>query len=422
MELAANNQFAIIDPSFIVEFDTWNNPNNNDIVDDHIAILKDGSSDHNINSLQSPLSLGNVEDGLWHTVSFNWEPISQNFNVDFDGIQVATLNYDIIQNIFNGSNAVYWGFTATTGGSFNNQSFRFSNTSTFSPINDLVICEFDTVTINSPVTTDNYLWEPNVNISNNTTESPGFSPLVTSNYFFTGTNSFGCSVKDTFQLTVNNLPLVSAGTDQDVCIGDSITLNSSGNAASFTWDNSVIDGQIFEVNNTVNYILTGTSLDGCINTDTVLITALASPSTDAGNDINLCVNDSIQLQASGADNYLWSPNTFLSASNISNPWVIPTTNTTYILTGSLTNGCTKNDTINVSVNPLPVLTTSNDAVICEGDTIQISVFGGNTFNWISANNISNSSISNPQVWPTSTTTYKVLASDINICTGIDVTC
>ena len=50
----ANNQFAIIDPSFIVEFDTWNNQNNNDIVDDHIAILKDGSSNHNINSLTKP--------------------------------------------------------------------------------------------------------------------------------------------------------------------------------------------------------------------------------------------------------------------------------------------------------------------------------------------------------------------------------
>jgi gliding motility-associated-like protein len=410
-----NADFAIIDPSLIVEFDTWNNQIYNDINDDHIAILKDGSSDHNINSLLSPVSLGNIEDGAWHTISINWDPLSQNFTVNFDGVQVANLNYDIVQNIFSNNPAVYWGFTATTGGSNNNQSIRFTNTSAFSPINDLVICESDTVTINSPVITDNYLWEPNVDVSNNTAESPEFSPLVTSNYFFTGTNSFGCSVKDTFQLTVNNLPLVSAGTDQDVCIGDSITLNSSGNAASFTWDNSVIDGQIFEVNNTVNYILTGTSLDGCINTDTVLITALASPSTDAGNDINLCVNDSIQLQASGADNYLWSPNTFLSASNISNPWVIPTTNTTYILTGSLTNGCTKNDTINVAVNPLPVLTTSNDAVICEGDTIQISVFGGNTFNWISANNISNSSISNPQVWPTSTTTYKVLASDINTC-------
>ena len=42
---------------------------------------------------------------------------------------------------------VYWGFTATTGGSNNNQSVRFTNTSTFNPINDLVICETDTVTI-----------------------------------------------------------------------------------------------------------------------------------------------------------------------------------------------------------------------------------------------------------------------------------
>lgn len=411
----ANNQFAIIDPSFIVEFDTWNNQNNNDIVDDHIAILKDGSSDHNINSLLNPISLGNVEDGLWHTVSFNWNPVTQNFTVDFDGVQVATLNYDIIQNIFNGTNSVYWGFTATTGGSFNNQSIKFTNTSTFSPINDLVICENDTVTINPPVLTNSYLWTPNVSINDNTIESPNFNPSITTTYYFTGTNSFGCFIKDTFQITVNDLPTVNAGSDQTVCIGDSVTLNASGNALNFAWDNSIVDGQIFEVINTQNYILTGTSSDGCISTDTVLINGLTSPSTDAGNDINLCINDSVQLQASGADNYSWSPNTFLSASNISNPWAVPTVNTTYILTGSLANGCTKNDTISIDINPLPVLTTSNDVVICEGDTIQIEVFGGNSFNWLTTNNISNSTVSNPQVWPTTTTTYKVLASDINTC-------
>ena len=85
------------------------------------------------------------------------------------------------------------------------------------------------------------------------------------------------------------------------------------------------------------------------------------------------------------------------------------------MTGSLINGCTKNDTINVDINPLPVLTTSIDATICEGDTIQIEVFGGSTFNWLTTNNLSNNTVSNPQVWPTSTTTYKVLASDINTC-------
>ena len=410
-----NADFAIIDPSLIIEFDTWNNQNYNDINDDHVAILKDGSSDHNINSLLSPVSLGNIEDGAWHTTTISWDPILQNLSVNFDGVQVATLNYDVIQNIFNNNSAVYWGFTATTGGSNNNQSVRFTNTSTFNPINDLVICESDTATINSPVSTNNYLWSPNISINDNTIESPNFNPTTTTTYYFTGTNSFGCFIKDTFLITVNDLPTVNAGIDQTVCTGDSVTLNAIGNALNFSWDNSIIDGQRFEVTNSQNYILTGTSLDGCIRTDTVLINALISPSTDAGNDINLCINDSVQLQASGADNYSWSPNTFLSASNISNPWAVPTVNTTYILTGSLANGCIKNDTISIDINPLPVLTTSNDVVICEGDTIQIEVFGGNSFNWLTTNNISNSTISNPQVWPTTTTTYKVLASDINTC-------
>ena len=410
-----NADFAIIDPSLIIEFDTWNNQNYNDISDDHIAILKDGSSDHNVNSLLNPISLGNIEDGNWHTTTINWDPLLQNLTIDFDGVQVAILNYDIVQNIFNNNSAVYWGFTATTGGSNNNQSVRFTNTTTFNPINDLVICETDTVTIDSPVSTNSYLWSPNVSINDNTIESPDFNPLITTTYYFTGINSFGCLVKDTFQITVNNLPSVNAGTDQIVCNGDSVTLNASGNALNFAWDNSIVDGQIFEVINTQNYILTGTSSDGCTNTDTVLISALNSPSTDAGNDVNLCINDSVQLQASGADNYSWSPNTFLSASNISNPWAVPAVNTTYILTGSLANGCTKNDTISIDINPLPVLTTSIDAIICEGDTIQIEVFGGNSFNWLTANNISNSTVSNPQVWPTSTTTYRVLASDNNTC-------
>ena len=414
--LSGGPDFANLNPSIIVEFDTWNNQNYNDINDDHVAILKDGSSNHNINSLLSPVSLGNIEDGAWHTTTLNWDPFSQNLTINFDGIQVATLNYDIIQNIFNGNSAIYWGFTATTGGSNNNQIIRFTNTSTFSPVNDLVICKNDTVTINSPLITDNYLWSPNIFINDNTIQTPNFNPSTSTTYYFTGTNNYGCFIKDTFQITVNDLPSVNAGTDQTVCIGDSVTLNASGNALNFVWDNSIVDGQIFEVINTRNYVLTGTSSDGCVSTDTVLINALTSPSTDAGNDINLCINDSVQLQASGADNYSWSPNIFLSASNIPNPWAVPTVNTTYILTGSLANGCTKDDTISIDINPLPVLTTSNDAIICEGDTIQVEVFGGNSFNWLTNNNISNSTVSNPQVWPNSTTTFIVLASDINTCT------
>ena len=44
----ANDQFVELIHHLFIEFDTWNNTTNSDIVDDHIAILNNGSSNHNI--------------------------------------------------------------------------------------------------------------------------------------------------------------------------------------------------------------------------------------------------------------------------------------------------------------------------------------------------------------------------------------
>ena len=112
---------------------------------------------------------------------------------------------------------------------------------------------------------------------------------------------------------------------------------------------------------------------------------------------------------------MWTPNNDINSNTTSNPIVYPIILTEYIVTGTDINNCSNKDTININVNALPILTTSNDSVICDGDTIQIEVFGATSFNWLTTNNLSNTNISNPQVWPTSTTIYKVLASDINTC-------
>ena len=174
----------------------------------------------------------------------------------------------------------------------------------------------------------------------------------------------------------------------------------------------------FEVQNTLDYILTATSIEGCVNYDTVTINALAIPTTFTGETdgyINLCVNDSVQLQGQGADTYLWTPNTFLSDPNIPNPWATPTAATEYILTGTLANGCSNTDTLLIDVNPLPTLSNGGDQTICQGDSVQIQAFGGITFNWISPDSIDDPSISNPTVWPDTTTICYVLVSDVNTC-------
>ncbi|MFL2585924.1 MAG: lectin-like domain-containing protein [Parvicellaceae bacterium] len=410
-----------ITPSFFVEFDTWQNSIYNDISNDHIAVQKDGDIDHNsVNNLFPVQSLGNgnIEDGLWHNCIFDWDPTNFNFTVEFDGIQVVNMNYDIVNNVFGGTSATYWGFTSSTGGSNNEQKIRYNTVTFFNEIIDQEICSEDTISISAPVDGDTYLWEPNNFINDNSLQTPIFDPDITTIYTFTATNSFGCFIKDTFEIKVNSLPDVIAGNNQDICIGDSAILSSNGNAISYFWDNGVNDGVTFEVLNTLDYILTGISSDGCINTDTVTINALAVPNTfngEADGYINLCINDSVQLQGQGADIYLWTPSTFLSDPNIATPWATPSTPTQYILTGSLPNGCSNTDTLQIDVNPLPVLSTGPDQIICEGDSIQIEAFGGISFNWITTDSINDPSISNPTVWPTVTTTYKVLVSDLNTC-------
>ncbi|MDB5283582.1 MAG: hypothetical protein JWO06_2657, partial [Bacteroidota bacterium] len=93
----------------------------------------------------------------------------------------------------------------------------------------------------------------------------------------------------------------------------------------------------------------------------------------AGGNDTICLGQSVQLQASGAANYSWTPAGSLNCSNCANPIASPVNTTTYIVTGS--NGAaTATDTIVVTVNPIPVALLTKT-----GDTIFSS--GGGTYQW-----------------------------------------
>ena len=75
---------------------------------------------------------------------------------------------------------------------------------------------------------------------------------------------------------------------------------------------------------------------------------------------SVCLGESVQLAASGALNYTWSPSAGLSAIDISNPIAFPQSTTTYIVTGTDANGCVGTADITVSVN-----SAGCDEVFCE---------------------------------------------------------
>ena len=211
------------------------------------------------------------------------------------------------------------------------------------------------------------------------------------------------------------MPIVFAGVNQELCFEDTVILNLSGNADSYSWSNGIANGVPFQVTSTQDYILTGIDLNNCFNQDTVTITVNPLPNVEAGSNTSVCLGDSLQLNASNADSYIWLPNYNIINNNIINPTVYPKTDTIYFVTGIDTNGCSNIDSVQVTIDALPTITTSNDTAICIGDTIGILAGGGISYDWLTTDSISDITVANPNIWPTNSNAYQVYVVGTNNC-------
>ena len=167
----------------------------------------------------------------------------------------------------------------------------------------------------------------------------------------------------------------NAGPDQDICLGDSVTLSASG-GTTYLWNNGETTPSI-EVSPTVTTTYTVTVSDDLGNTDTdsVTVTVNAIPIADAGNDLTICEGETAVLTASGGDSYLWITGETTASINLN-----PTTQTTYTVEVS-SNSCTSTDDVIVFVNETPTLTITEDITIVEGDSIQLTVEGADDYLW-----------------------------------------
>ena len=127
------------------------------------------------------------------------------------------------------------------------------------------ICIGDSVTLfGSGATT--YTW------SNGVTNGLAFNPVETTSYSLIGSDPNGCQDTTSIIISVFPLPDVTANSSASiVCLGQSLTLSGSG-AASYSWSNSVVNAESFVPTITTTYFLTGTDLNNCSNTDSIIIT------------------------------------------------------------------------------------------------------------------------------------------------------
>jgi hypothetical protein len=222
---------------------------------------------------------------------------------------------------------------------------------------DQAICENETVNMTATGAVS-YAWDNG--LGNGATQS--ITATSTTTFIVTGTDANNCENTDQITVSVNPMPIVDAGQGVTICNGDQITITANG-ANTYNWDNSLGAGAAHNVSPTVTttYIVTGTGLNACENTDQIVVTVTAIPTVNAGVDQTVCEGSDVTLTASN------SSNSTLSWDNgVDNGTAfVATTSTTYTATADL-NGCTATDQVIVNVNALPSVSAGNNQTTCVG--------------------------------------------------------
>ena len=214
------------------------------------------------------------------------------------------------------------------------------------------------------------------------TDGVPFSPDMTETYTVTGTDENGCVNTDDVMVTVHDLPVIEAGLDHDLCIGETTVLNGSGAGVGgvYSWTGGIEDGVVFTPAATYTYIVTGTDENGCVNSDDVTVTVIPLPDIDAGADQEICEGEMVTLSATGAGVgglYVWSDGISDGVS------FTPTGTNVYTVTGTTVDGCINSDDVTVTVHPLPVIAFSGDVLSgCAPLQVNFEAYTeGTTFDW-----------------------------------------
>lgn len=254
-----------------------------------------------------------------------------------------------------------------------------------------------------------YSWTPGTGLSSTNTATVTANPGSTTVYTVTGTAGTCTSVASA-TVTVNPLPAISVNSGT-ICTGQqTATLTASG-GSTYTWSPATglsgTTGTSVTATPTATsqYTVTGTDVNGCVNTATTAVTVNPLPTITANSGI-ICNGSSATLNAGGASTYTWSPATGLSGTTGSSVTANPPSTTHYTITGTDANGCTNTDTTSVTVISNPTVTPTS-ITICAGDSAALTATGANTYTWSPGTGLGSTTGAIVMASPASTTAYTV---------------
>ncbi|MCB9194923.1 MAG: PKD domain-containing protein [Flavobacteriales bacterium] len=227
--------------------------------------------------------------------------------------------------------------------------------------NSATICQNESVTLTASGA-NSYTWSPSTGLNVTNQAVVEASPSSTQTYTVEGTVGT-CSNTANVTVTVNTLPVVTAGNDLTLC-NQPITETLIGTPVGGTWSGQggIDTNGDFTPSSVGTFEVYYSFTDGnsCSNEDTVLITVNDPVAVSVGNDTAICLN-------SGFINFTGNPTggTWAGTGVTTTGDFTPSTVGTFTLTYALGSGsCQTTDDLDVTVHALPVVNAGNDQSIC----------------------------------------------------------
>ncbi len=242
-------------------------------------------------------------------------------------------------------------------------------------------------------------------------------------------NSAGCNSTASTVLKVSGLPLVNAGADTIICLGQPIILKPSGaNSYQWNYDSSLsctlCSNPVATPAFNIKYVVTGITDIGCRNTDSVIIQVTQPFKLRTIANDTLCAGESANLWARGAESYTWSPSESLNNVNSENPVAKPAASTVYTVVGFDRYGCfTDTALVPVVVYTNPDFNIVPDKMtLAVGNQVTLTTKNSpdvNAWRWLPPTDLSCYNCAQPIVTGKTNITYKAIASNPAGCTAED---
>lgn len=275
-----------------------------------------------------------------------------------------------------------------------------------------------------------FSWSPTLGLSDPNIADPMADPTVTTIYVVTLTDTItGCMNMDTVIVTVFPRPIVDAGADVQICIGDTAQLLATGGLI-YSWspninlsDPNIFDPLAWPIDTTTYYVSV-TDTNTCVNIDSVTVIVNPLPNANAGPDTTVCTGNEVVIGGSPTgptgSMFAWDNGATLDDSTFANPGATPIIDPTmYTVMVTDTNDCMASDNVMISIYALPPVDAGADSSICMNDSTQLFATGIGIFSWAPIDGLSDPNIADPWASPNAGTQYIVTLEDTNSCMNTD---